>query len=173
MNEENLDKRLNTMKDSLIIKRLLSYAKPYTLNFINTIILMVISVLAGLAEPYLTGKSIDTINSSNIDLNQLFTYLAYFVLAIIIGNVLNFVQTMILQKTGQSIIYNIREEIFTHLEYHDIAYLNNTPTGALVTRVTNDTNTLNEMYTNVIVSVFRNVTMILLIIVFIKVLILV
>ncbi|MBN2604225.1 MAG: ABC transporter ATP-binding protein [Bacilli bacterium] len=152
------------MKDSLIIKRLLSYAKPFIPSFILTIILMIISVLAGLAEPYLTGKSIDTINSDSIDLPLLYTYLAFFVLAIIVGNLLNYMQTMILQRTGQSIIFNIRKEIFTHLEYHDIAYLNNTPTGALVTRVTNDTNTLNEMYTNVIVSVFRNVTMILLII---------
>ena len=65
-----------------------------------------------------------------------------------------------LNTIGQSVIYNIREEIFTHLEYHDIAYINSRPTGSLVTRVTNDTNTLNEMYTSVIVNVFQNLMMV-------------
>lgn len=165
MSEENLDKRLHVMTDMEIIKRLLSYAIPFIPKFLITLVLMLFSVLAGLLEPYLTGKSIDLINDDVVDLQVLYTYLGVFIAAILVGNILNYIQTIILQKTGQSIIYNIREEIFTHLEYHDVAYLNSTPTGALVTRVTNDTNTLSEMYTNVIVSVFRNVIMVVLIII--------
>ena len=165
MSEENLDKRLHVMTDMEIIKRLLSYAIPFIPKFFITLVLMLFSVLAGLLEPYLTGKSIDIINDDVVDLQVLYKYLGVFIAAILVGNILNYAQTIILQKTGQSIIYNIREEIFTHLEYHDVAYLNSTPTGALVTRVTNDTNTLSEMYTNVIVSVFRNVIMVVLIIV--------
>lgn len=165
MSEENLDKRLHEMTDMEIIKRLLSYAIPFIPKFLITLVLMLFSVLAGLLEPYLTGKSIDLINDDVVDLQVLYMYLGVFIAAILVGNILNYIQTIILQKTGQSIIYNIREEIFTHLEYHDVAYLNSTPTGALVTRVTNDTNTLSEMYTNVIVSVFRNVIMVVLIIV--------
>jgi ATP-binding cassette subfamily B protein len=151
------------MTDKQIVKRLLSYAIPYIPMFIVTLALMLFSVLAGLLEPYLTGKSIDLIKEDVIDFDVLYLYLGIFVVAILVGNILNYAQTIILQKTGQSIIYNIREEIFTHLEFHDVAYLNKTPTGALVTRVTNDTNTLSEMYTNVIVSVFRNLIMVLLI----------
>lgn len=165
MSVDSLDKRLYTMTDKEIVKRLLSYAIPFIPKFLFTLILMLFSVLAGLLEPLLTGKSIDLISKDVVDLNLLFTYLAIFIAAILVGNVLNYAQTIILQKTGQSIIYNIREEIFTHLEYHDVSYLNKTPTGALVTRVTNDTNTLSEMYTSVIVSVFRNIIMIVLIIV--------
>ena len=165
MSADNLDKRLHTMTDMDIIKRLLGYAVPYIPKFIFTLGLMIFSVLAGLLEPYLTGKSIDLINEDVIDLQVLYMYLGVFVAAILVGNILNYAQTLILQKTGQAIIYNIREEIFTHLEYHDVSYLNSTPTGALVTRVTNDTNTLSEMYTSVIVSVFRNVIMVVLIIV--------
>lgn len=165
MSEDNLDKRLHTMTDMEIIKRLLRYAIPYIPKFVFTLWLMLFSVLAGLLEPYLTGKSIDLINNDVIDLQVLYLYLGVFIVAILVGNILNYAQTIILQNTGQAIIYNIREEIFTHLEYHDVAYLNSTPTGALVTRVTNDTNTLSEMYTSVIVSVFRNVIMVLLIIV--------
>jgi len=163
MSDINLDKRPRVMTDTEIVKRLLSYAIPFIPIFIFTLFLMLFSVLAGLLEPYLTGKSIDLINEDVVDLQVLYLYLSIFVVAIVVGNLLNYAQTIILQKTGQSIIYNIREEIFTHLEYHDVSYLNKTPTGALVTRVTNDTNTLSEMYTTVIVSVFRNVIMVVLI----------
>ena len=163
MSDNNIDKRQFTMTDKQIVVRLLSYAIPYIPKFLVTLGLMLFSVLAGLLEPFLTGKSIDLIKEDVIDFNVLYLYLGIFIIAILVGNILNYAQTIILQKTGQSIIYNIREEIFTHLEFHDVAYLNKTPTGALVTRVTNDTNTLSEMYTNVIVSVFRNVIMVVLI----------
>ena len=166
MSDKNLDKRLYTMTDNEIIKRLLSYAIPFKSKFTFTLVLMVFSVLFGLLEPFLTGKSIDAINKDVIVFADLYMYLGIFIIAILGGNILNYIQTIILQKTGQAIIYNIREEIFTHLEYHDVSYLNKTPTGALVTRVTNDTNTLSELYTNVIVSVIRNVIMVVFIIVF-------
>ncbi len=159
---KNIDeeKRQYTMKDGDIIKRLLAYAKPYILQFIIISILMTVSVVLGLLGPYLIGRSMDIINQSDIDLHDLNLTLSFFGLSIVLSSVFNYAQTIMLQRTGQSIIYNIREEIFTHLEYHDINYLHNTPIGALVTRVTNDTNTLNEMYTSVIVSVFKNILMI-------------
>jgi ATP-binding cassette subfamily B protein len=160
MKNDTLDKRMYTMKDGEITKRLLHYAKPFVKNFVITFILMVITVLFGLLEPYLIGESMNVI-VYDYDFTTLSLYLAALVGAILLGNFFNYLQTIILQKTGQSIIYDIREEIFTHLEYHDIAYLNSRPTGSLVTRVTNDTNTLNEMYTSVIVSVFKNLLMII------------
>ncbi len=112
MSEENLDKRLHTMTDMDIVKRLLGYAIPFIPKFIFTLVLMLFSVLAGLLEPFLTGKSIDLINNDVIDLQVLYTYLGVFVVAILVGNILNYTQTIILQKTGQSIIYNIRDSLF-------------------------------------------------------------
>ncbi len=161
MNDDNLDKRLFTMKDGEITKRLLKYAIPYVIPFAITILLMIISVFLALLGPYLIGTSIDVINAPNINMNNLFLILSIFGVSILLSSILNYIQTIILQTTGQSIIYNIREEVFTHLEYHDINYLNSTPTGALVTRVVNDTNTLNEMYTSVIVNVFQNLLMVI------------
>ncbi|MCD6482150.1 MAG: ABC transporter ATP-binding protein [Candidatus Izimaplasma sp.] len=149
------------MKDGDIIKRLLVYAKPFIPAFIVTSILMVFTVVLALLGPYLIGRSMDVINTPNIDLNLLFTILSIYGLSIVLGSVVNYAQTIVLQKTGQGIIFNIRKEVFTHLEYQDISFLNATPTGAFVTRVTNDTNTLNEMYTSVIVSVFKNVLMVI------------
>ena len=153
------DTRLNTMKDGDIIKRLLTYAKPFQDKFVIVFIFMLATVGFGLLEPYILGKSLDII-IYDFDLNALFQYISILTAIILIGNVFNYIQTIMLNKIGQGIIYNIRKEIFTHLEYHDIAYINSRPTGSLVTRVTNDTNTLNEMYTSVIISVFKNVMMI-------------
>ncbi|MCF7925518.1 MAG: ABC transporter ATP-binding protein/permease [Candidatus Izimaplasma sp.] len=147
------------MRDATIIKRLLSYAKPYIKYFVLAFLYMIFTVIFGVLEPVLIGESINII-IYDFDVPRLFTILSILVLVIISGNGFNYLQTIILQKTGQSIIYDIREEIFTHLQYHDIAYLNSRPTGSLVTRVTNDTNTLNEMYTSVIISVFKNLLMI-------------
>lgn len=161
MKNEISEKRLYTMKDGEITKRLLHYAIPFIPQFIITFVLMILTVVLALLGPYLIGRSIDIIDSQNIDLSELLLVLSIFTISIVLGAVVNYAQTIILQITGQSIIYNIREEIFTHLEYQDIDYLNQTPTGALVTRVTNDTNTLNEMYTSVIVSVFKNILMVI------------
>ncbi len=154
------DKRLNTMKDSDIIKRLLRYAIPFREKFAIVFMFMLFTVAFGITEPYLLGLSMDVI-IYDFDFPLLLTYLSLLIGIILVGNVFNYIQTIMLNKIGQGVIYNIREEIFTHLEYHDIAYINGRPTGSLVTRVTNDTNTLNEMYTSVIISVFKNVAMII------------
>ncbi|MFK5883206.1 MAG: ABC transporter ATP-binding protein [Candidatus Izemoplasma sp.] len=159
MSEEILEKRQYTMTDMQIVKRLMTYTIPFLKDFVIVLILMVITVAISVLEPVLIGVSIDTLTGDDIDLDKLIVLLSIFITVILVGALFNYLQTILLQVTGQKIIYNIREEIFTHLEYQDIAYVNNVPIGSLVTRVTNDTNTLNEMYTSVIVSVFKNVLM--------------
>lgn len=68
----------------------------------------------------------------------------------------NVMQTWKLQKMGQQIIYQIREEVFAHIQTLSMRFFNNTPVGKIVTRVTNDTEALNEMYATILVKVFRN-----------------
>ncbi|MFW5842061.1 MAG: ABC transporter ATP-binding protein [Bacillota bacterium] len=159
MYDIDTDSRMHQYKDTTIVKRLLKYAKPYWKSLLLTFIIMLMSVGFALLEPYIIGKAIDIISLGDIDYTLLIIYLVVFASAIALSALFNYMQTMLLQKTGQTIIYNIREEIFTHLEGQDIDYFNKVPTGKLVTRVTNDTNTLNEMYTSVIVTVFRNLFM--------------
>jgi ATP-binding cassette subfamily B protein len=153
-------KRLHTMRDRDIIKRLLHYADPFKKQFFIVFLFMLITVGFALLEPYFFGASLDII-IYDYDAVLLLQYLALLVMIIVVGNAFNYIQTIMLNTIGQGVIYNIREEIFTHLEYHDIAYINSRPTGSLVTRVTNDTNTLNEMYTSVIISVFKNLLMVI------------
>lgn len=73
--------------------------------------------------------------------------------------ILNFIQVMILQYTGQKIIYDLRQDIFSHLQRLSLSFFDKNPIGRLVTRVTNDTETLNEMYTSVLVNLFKDIFM--------------
>ncbi len=86
--------------------------------------------------------------------------LAMLLLAVGIGAfALNYGQTVMLHYVGQRIVYNIRREVFTHISRMDLAFFDRSPVGRLVTRVTNDTETLNEMYTSVLVNLFKDVFM--------------
>ncbi len=80
-----------------------------------------------------------------------------FIIIVTAGFILNYAQTNLLAYTGQKIIYNIRKELFAHLEGLSISFFDKNPVGRLVTRVTNDTETLNEMYTDVLVNLFKDV----------------
>ncbi|MCK5731992.1 MAG: ABC transporter ATP-binding protein, partial [Tenericutes bacterium] len=157
----SIEDRKYTMSDKVIIKRLMNYAKPYTLRFIAVLLLMIITVLVGLLEPFIIGESIDLLTADTVDVNKFILYLSIFGISILISAFVTFYQVLMLQRIGQSIVYNIREEVFTHLEKQDIDYHNKKPTGTLVTRVTNDTNTLNQMYTSVIINVIRDVLMLI------------
>lgn len=88
------------------------------------------------------------------------TRLALIFLAVIaVGFGLNFAQVWLLHRTGQQIIYNLRQQIFTHLQSLSLRFFDTNPVGRLVTRVTNDTETLNEMFTGVLVNLFKDVFM--------------
>lgn len=76
--------------------------------------------------------------------------------AMALGFVLNYIQVYILQYTGQKIIFNMRVEIFRHLQGLSLSFFDRNPVGRLVTRVTNDTDALNEMYTAVLVNLFKD-----------------
>jgi ATP-binding cassette subfamily B protein/subfamily B ATP-binding cassette protein MsbA len=80
---------------------------------------------------------------------------------IVLGFGINYLQIYLLNKTTQKIIYNMRQEIFSHLQKMSLSYFDKNPVGRLVTRVTNDTETLNEMYTNVLVNLFKDIFIIL------------
>lgn len=80
---------------------------------------------------------------------------------VVFGFVVNYIQTNLLAYTGQKIIFNIRTEVFNHVENLSVSFFDRNPVGRLVTRVTNDVETLNEMYTDVLVNLFRDIFTIL------------
>lgn len=95
------------------------------------------------------------------DFKQLTVLTLIFIGMTLLGVVVNYFQILLLNFTGQKIIYKIRTEIFTHIQGLSVQYFNNQPVGKIVTRITNDTETLNEMYTSVIVDSVKNIIMII------------
>ena len=90
------------------------------------------------------------------DFRSLLWLIGLYLALLIVGMVISYYQTVLLHYTGQRIIYEIREEIFEHIQALSVEFFNDRPVGQLVTRVTNDTENLNEMYTNVVVNAFRS-----------------
>jgi len=144
------------MSDGAIVKRLAKYAKPYIKQFILTFVLVIFAVGIQLFQPYLFGEIFGVFDNPSFTLRTLFMLLALYMGITVVASVTTYFQQIILQKTGQSIVYDIRKEIFTHMEYQSINYLNSSPTGVLVTRITNDTATVSEMYTSVMVNMTRD-----------------
>lgn len=91
------------------------------------------------------------------DIKGINTVAIVFFVAITLAFLLNYAQVFILNYTSQKIVFNIRQDIFSHIQSLSISYFDRNPIGRLVTRVANDTETLNEMYTNVLVNLFKDV----------------
>lgn len=153
-----------TKTDWQIVKRLVSYAKPYQKNFIVASLLMILDVAASSIGPLLIGYTIQIIDSNQSVSDKMFNFLwlSILFLGIVIGvSFIIYYQNWLLQEAGQKIVYGIRKNVFTHIHTLSNAQINQIPVGKLVTRVNNDTNTLSEMYSSVIVNLIRNILMML------------
>lgn len=143
------------MADGEITRRLMKYAKPYILNFVLVLLIMLLSIAYDIISPILVGK-IEGIIREEFELSTLFKYVGVYASILVVSLVCTYVQAIILQKTGQKILSNIREDLMRHIESLSHAQLNNIPVGKLVTRVTNDTNAISMMFTNIIVNLVKN-----------------
>lgn len=148
--------------DPKIMKRLLGYAKPYT-PLIALSVLMILAVTgARLLQPYLVKVAIDDYinvyhgSRASYAVNGVIHIGKVYLLIILISFILNYLQIYIMQMVGQRIIYNMRQQIFTHIQGLSLSFFDKNPVGRLVTRVTNDTDTLSEMYANVISNLFND-----------------
>ena len=145
------------MKDSEIIRRLLVYAKPYTKQFIIVFVLRIVSIAHEVISPLIMGNLIETIGSSDgFELSYLFYAIVCYVTILIVSLICTYIQSIILQKTGQRIVSNLREDLYAHIESLSHNQLNKIPVGTLVTRVTNDTNAISITFTNIIVNLLKN-----------------
>ena len=143
------------MSDSQLIKRLLGYGRPYIAQFILVFIIMIISIAYDILSPVLIGKIQDLIKN-DFPLNKLFFMVGTYLVVLVISMISMYLQTMILQKIGQKILSDLREDVFAHIESLSHEQLNNIPVGKLVTRVTNDPNAISFMFTNIIVTLAKN-----------------
>jgi len=147
------------MADRDIIRRLLRYAKPYRKNFAVVFLVMLFSIVYDLASPLLVGHIEETVKDA-FELSYLFSIVAVYAGILIVSMICTYAQAMILQKTGQKILSAIREDVFTHIESLSHEQLNSIPVGKLVTRVSNDPNSISYMFTNILVTLVKNVMVI-------------
>ncbi len=148
------------MPDSVIIKRLLRYGKPYIAQFILVFVIMLLSIAYDILSPILVGNIQGLIKHEGFELNKLFGMVGAYAVILVVSMVSMYLQTMILQKIGQKILSDLREDVFAHIESLSHEQLNNMPVGKLVTRVTNDTDGICRMFTNVLVTMIKNVMVI-------------
>ena len=144
------------MKDSDLIKRLLKYARPYTLNFVSVLFLMLFSISYDIIAPLLVGY-IEGMIKEQFELSKLYILVAVYASILIVSLISTYFQAIILQKTGQKIVSKIREDVFCHIESLSHQQLNHIPTGTLVTRTVNDTNALSHMFVSLLVNLVKNV----------------
>ncbi len=143
------------MKDSEISRRLLKYAKPYYKQFILIVVLMLVATSYEILSPLIVGDIEEKVKNS-FEINEILIMVGVYALALVISVVCTYFQAILLQKTGQKIISAIREDLFSHIQSLSHAQLNSIPVGKLVTRVTNDTNSISMMFTNILVNLIKN-----------------
>ena len=144
------------MKDGEIVKRLLRYARPYWFRFVLALVIMLVSIVYDLVSPLLIG-SITALVKDSFQLPELYGKVILYAGLLVVSLVSTYLQAMILQKTGQKILSAVRQDIFTHIEKLSHQQLNNIPVGKLVTRVSNDPNNISFMFTNILVTLIKNV----------------
>lgn len=151
LTEDNLE---SNYKGSALL-HLLSYMKPYAGWMLLSLILVLALTGIDLYRPVLIGDAVDTFEA-NGDYDIIVDTAVKYGIVLLLSFVFNISQTWILQKTGQSIIHTVRKELYAHIQSLSSRYFDLTPVGKLVTRVTNDVEALNEMYSGILVRLFRN-----------------
>ena len=160
---EKKRKRLNAkerqMKDTELMRRLLRYAKPYKGQFALAFLVMLVSIAYDVVSPLMVGRIEDMVKGT-FELPRLFAYVAVYAGILVVSMVCTYLQAIILQKTGQKILSALRMDVFTHIESLSQEQLNAFPVGKLVTRVSNDPNAISFMFTNILVTMLKNVMVI-------------
>lgn len=149
-----------SMADGEILRRLFGYAKPYLRQFIVVGFLVLFSISYDIASPLIVGY-IEELVVGDFELKSLYVSVAVYAGVLVFSMASTYLQAVILQCVGQRIISDLREDLFTHIESLSHGQLNDIPVGKLVTRVTNDTNAISMMFTNLFVNLTKNAFVIL------------
>ena len=154
------EKQNRQMPDSQIIRRLLAYARPYWKHFALILLTLIISIVYDLVSPLLIGHVERTV-VGEFQMGYLLTIVAGYAGILLVSQVCNYIQAMLLQKVGQKILSSLRQDLFAHIETLSHDQLNHIPVGKLVTRVTNDTNAISYLFTNILTTLVKNSMMVI------------
>ncbi|MEW6061332.1 MAG: ABC transporter ATP-binding protein [Bacteroidota bacterium] len=154
------DEILGKAYDAQLMRRLIEYLRPYKWQVMLAIVLAV--AVSGLeaVRPYFTKIAVDVYIANGDKEGLLWLTMAFFILLIVRG-VVQYYNAYVTQKIGQHTIFDLRMELFRHLQRLSLKFYDKNPIGRLITRVTNDIEVLNEMFSSGIVMVFSDVFMII------------
>jgi ATP-binding cassette subfamily B protein len=146
------DEILGKAYDARLMRRIVTYLKPYKLQVFLAFILIFASAVADLTVPYLTGYAVDNAISPNRP-DLLVPIAAVFIGALVASFILRYVQSYIMQLIGQGVMYDLRQQIFSHLQHQSLSYFDRNAVGRLISRLTNDVDALNEFIGSGLVSI--------------------
>ena len=163
--QNNDDEVLGKAYDSKLMKRLLSFVKPYKKYVVAAILMNIVVAALGPLRPYLIKIAIDDyIVNKNYD--GLLIISSVLLFALIFQAIIQYFLTYYTQLMGQNIIYDLRVKLFAHVQKLSLKYFDKTPIGRIVTRVTNDVESLNDLFSSGIVMIFSDVFIIIWILIF-------
>ncbi len=155
--------------DSRLMARLLKYLRPYRWQVAIALVSILLKSFADVLGPYLTKVAIDRYLAPAQGLSSGFwswlspraitgiaQIASIYVGLLVFSFLLEFLQTYFMQWTGQKVMFDLRRQIFRHLQRLHVAFFDKNPVGRLVTRVTTDVDALNEMFTSGVVSIFED-----------------
>ena len=168
MQEEEV---LGKAYDSRLMKRLLGYLRPYKWTVIVALVMIILKAAADILGPYLTKVAIDKYLTATSSESRGFldSFLSskplvgigeialIYVSALAASFVLEYGQTYLMLWTGQKVMFDLRSQIFRHLQHMHVGFYDKNPVGRLVTRVTSDVDALNDMFTTGVVAIFEDV----------------
>ena len=141
----------------VVLKRTFRYLRPHKFLVALALMLIVLSVSLDIVVPLIYRDIIDNLNSNNIVLKLFIGGVMVYFTCFLISQVLRFIETKILQKIGNTIVYDMRVEVFNHIEKMSLDQFEVMPVGSLTTRVCNYTSQLSDLYTNQLCNLIRNV----------------
>lgn len=148
------DHKLSTKE---MLKKNFQYLKPEWRSFLLAAFLIILNVILDIILPLVLSEVTKILKMDTIDLKLIIAFaVGYFILTIV-NQVFLYFESMILQKSGQRIIYSLRMDVFSHIENMSLNQFNEMPVGSLVTRVANYTQSMSDLFTNVFVNIIRNI----------------
>src|SRR5437667_2258258 len=146
------DEVLGKAYDARLMRRLLAYLRPHRLKVAVAVVLIFATGAVELVGPYLTKLAIDTAMVPGKP-EALPPIIVAFVAALALGFVLRYAHNYIMQDIGQNVMYDIRLQIFSHLQHQSLSYFDRNPVGRLISRLTNDVDALNELLSSGVVTI--------------------
>jgi len=165
------DEIIGKAYDARLMRRLLTYLAPYRLAVVVSVVAILVKAVCDVSGPYLIAVAIDRYMTGHPTTKSAWmvhwlsanpwtgiTQIASIYMgALLISYFCEFTQTYLMQWTGQKIMFDLRSQIFNHLQRMHVAFYDRNPVGRLVTRLTSDVDALNEMFTSGVVAIFEDV----------------